>query len=70
MLYIGNRPTLDNGTQLSIEVHILHFSDDIYDDPIRVTFARFVRGDEKFDSLAALKAQLMRDREVVDRLLN
>ena len=70
MLYIGSRPTLDNGTQLSIEVHILHFSGDIYNDPIRVSFAHFVRGDEKFDSLEALKAQLMRDREVVDHLLN
>ncbi|MCI6523403.1 MAG: riboflavin biosynthesis protein RibF [Parabacteroides sp.] len=70
MLYIGSRPTLDNGTQLSIEVHILHFSGDIYDDPIRVTFERFVRGDEKFGSLEALKAQLMCDREVVDQLLN
>ena len=70
MLYIGSRPTLDNGTQLSIEVHILHFSSDIYNDPIRVSFAHFVRGDEKFDSLEALKAQLMRDREVVDQLLN
>lgn len=70
MLYIGSRPTLDNGTQLSIEVHILHFSGDIYNDPIRVSFARFVRGDEKFDSLEALKAQLMRDWEVVDQLLN
>lgn len=70
MLYIGSRPTLDNGTQLSIEVHILHFSGDIYNDPIRVTFERFVRGDEKFGSLEALKAQLMRDREVVDQLLN
>ena len=70
MLYIGSRPTLDNGTQLSIEVHILHFSGDIYNDPIRVSFAYFVRGDEKFDSLEALKAQLMRDREVVDQLLN
>lgn len=70
MLYIGSRPTLDNGTQLSIEVHILHFSGDIYNDPIRVSFAHFVRGDEKFDSLKALKAQLMRDREVVDQLLN
>ena len=69
MLYIGSRPTLDNGTQLSIEVHILHFSGDIYNDPIRVSFAHFVRGDEKFDSLEALKAQLMRDREVVDQLL-
>lgn len=70
MLYIGSRPTLDNGTQLSIEVHILHFSGDIYNDSIRVSFAHFVRGDEKFDSLEALKAQLMRDREVVDQLLN
>ena len=70
MLYIGSRPTLDNGTQLSIEVHILQFSGDIYNDPIRVSFAHFVRGDEKFDSLEALKAQLMRDREVVDQLLN
>ena len=70
MLYIGSRPTLDNGTQLSIEVHILHFSGDIYNDPIRVSFAHFVRGDEKFDSLEALKAQLMRDREVVDQLLD
>ena len=70
MLYIGSLPTLDNGTQLSIEVHILHFSGDIYNDPIRVSFAHFVRGDEKFDSLEALKAQLMRDREVVDQLLN
>ena len=70
MLYIGSRPTLDNVAQLSKEVHILHFSGDIYNDPIRVTFERFVRGDEKFDSLEALKAQLMRDREVVDQLLN
>ena len=70
MLYIGSRPTLDNGTQLSIEVHILHFSGDIYNDPIRVSFEHFVRGDEKFDSLEALKAQLMRDRETVDQLLN
>ena len=70
MLYIGSRPTLDNGTQLSIEVHILHFSGDIYNDPIRVSFEHFVRGDEKFGSLEALKAQLMRDREVVDQLLN
>ena len=70
MLYIGSRPTLDNGSQVSIEVHILHFSGDIYDDPIRVTFVHFVRGDVKFDSLEALKAQLTHDQEVVDQLLN
>ena len=70
MLYIGNRPTLDNGEQLSIEVNILHFSGDIYEDPIRVFFVHFVRGNVKFNSLSELKAQLNQDRLTVDRLLN
>lgn len=70
MLYIGNRPTLDNGEQLSIEVNILHFSGDIYEDPIRVSFVHFVRGNVKFNSLSELKAQLNQDRLTVDRLLN
>ena len=39
-------------------------------DGFRVTFVHFVRGDVKFDSLEALKAQLTHDQEVVDQLLN
>ena len=37
---------------------------------IRSGFLLRILCDEKFDSLEALKAQLMRDREVVDQLLN
>lgn len=70
MLYIGNRPTLNNGPQISLEVHVLHFSGDIYNEEITVAFAEYVRGDIKFNSLDELRAQLNRDRETVDRLLD
>lgn len=69
MLYIGDRPTLDNGDNISLEVHILDFNADIYNSEIRVAFIRHVRGDIKFDSLDALKEQLKRDRDTVALLL-
>ena len=69
MLYIGDRPTLNNGTDISLEVNILDFSGDIYNDSIRVSFVQYVRGDIKFDSLEALKAQLEKDRCTVNNLL-
>lgn len=69
MLYIGDRPTLNNGSDISLEVNILDFSGDIYNDQITVSFIRFVRGDIRFDSLEELKAQLEEDRRVVRELL-
>lgn len=69
MLYIGSRPTLNNGTNITMEVNIFDFSGDIYNDEITVSFIRFVRGDEKFDSLEALKEQLEVDRLTVKQLL-
>ena len=69
MLYIGDRPTLRNGRDISMEVHILDFSGDIYNDRIRVCFVRRVRGDIRFASLDLLREQLERDRETVGQLL-
>lgn len=69
MLYIGDRPTLNNGSDISLEVNILDFSGDIYNDEIVVSFVRYVRGDIKFDSLDELKAQLEQDRQIVNELL-
>ena len=69
MLYIGNRPTLNNGTNISLEVNILDFSEDIYNEPITVSFERYIRGDIKFNSLNELKAQLTKDRNTVNELL-
>lgn len=69
MLYIGDRPTLDNGNNITLEVNILDFSGDIYNNEITVAFIYYVRGDVKFGSLEELKEQLGRDRETVDKLL-
>lgn len=69
MLYIGDRPTLDNGDNISLEVNILDFSGDIYNDNINVSFIQHVRGDIKFSSLDALRAQLEKDRYTVNNLL-
>lgn len=69
MLYIGNRPTLDNGDNITLEVNILNFSGDIYNNEITVEFIHHVRGDIKFDTLDQLIDQLKKDRETVERIL-
>lgn len=65
MLYIGKRPTLHNGNDLSVEVHILDFSGNVYSDKISVSFMYHIREDKKFDSLEALQAQLEQDKQAV-----
>lgn len=69
MLYIGKRPTLQNGDNLTIEVNILGFSGNAYNDEITVSFVYAVREDKTFESVEALREQLERDRQTVDKLL-
>lgn len=69
MLYIGKRPTLQNGDNLTIEVNILGFSGNAYNDEITVSFVYAVREDKAFESVKALREQLERDRQTVDKLL-
>ena len=54
---------------ITLEVNILNFSGDIYNNEITVTFIQHVRGDIKFDTLDQLIDQLKKDRETVDRIL-
>lgn len=68
MLNIGYRPTVSQDHTLSLEVHILHFNENIYDQILEVRFLSRIRNEIKFDSLDELKAQLERDKEMVLRL--
>jgi riboflavin kinase/FMN adenylyltransferase len=61
MAYIGQRPTV-NGITRNIEVNIFDFDREIYNQSIRMEFLHYIRGDEKFDSLDALKEQLAQDK--------
>ena len=63
MLNIGHRPTLNNGTDLSIEVHILDFQGDIYNQKMRLEFIEYLRPEIKFDSVDELIAQMHQDKE-------
>lgn len=62
MLNQGTHPTVPEGAP-TIEAHILDFSDDIYDLRAEVEYLTFLRPEQKFPSLEALKAQLHRDLE-------
>lgn len=64
MLNIGSRPTVD-GNQQSIEAHLFDFEGDLYDKKLKVKFKYFLREEQKFENLAALKAQLIVDRSTV-----
>lgn len=68
MLNIGNRPTVDNGNNVSIEAHILDFSEDIYNRHLRIEFMHFIRPEQKFADLDELIAQLNKDKETVRKI--
>ena len=60
ILNIGTRPTIGDGA-LSVEAHILDFSEDIYGEKIRIHFHRYIRPERKFNSLQDLKHQIEAD---------
>ncbi|NQD37688.1 bifunctional riboflavin kinase/FAD synthetase [Permianibacter sp. IMCC34836] len=59
---IGNRPTV-GGTEPRCETHLLDFSGDLYGRQISVEPLRKLRGEQRFDGLDALRAQIARDAE-------
>ena len=69
MLNIGHRPTINNGNDLSIEVHILNFQGDIYHQKMRIEFIEFLRPEMKFNSVDELVLQMQKDKEDTIRVL-
>ena len=70
MANIGKRPTLDNGSKLSIEVNLFDFDEDIYGEDITLELISFLRLEFKMCGLDELKHQLTLDRDNARRLLN
>ncbi|WP_433834366.1 bifunctional riboflavin kinase/FAD synthetase [Flavobacterium anhuiense] len=61
MMNIGFNPTV-NGEKQTIEVHLFNFDKDIYDQNIEVSLLHYIREEQKFGSIDALKAQLNQDK--------
>lgn len=62
MMNIGVKPTLGEN-KLSIEVHLLDFDADIYNQKIQVNILERLRDEQKFESFEALKLQLEVDKQ-------
>ncbi len=61
MLYRGDRPTLKDFDNVTIEVNIFDFKADIYGKKVTVELVDYLRPDQKFESLEDLVVQLAED---------
>lgn len=68
-LNIGVRPTVTEEKKRTIEVHIMDFYRDIYNEEIEVTFVERLRDEKKFPSVEALTDQIKKDVEKARRVL-
>lgn len=59
---LGLRPTV-GGTAPRLETHLFDFSGDLYDAELGVALTDFIRAEQKFDGIDALKAQIARDSQ-------
>jgi riboflavin kinase/FMN adenylyltransferase len=65
---IGRRPTVSEGTQSRLEAHIFDFDGDIYGQEISVALLGFLRAEQKFAGLDALRAQIALDADAARAL--
>ena len=52
-----------------LEAHLLDFDGDLYGEPAKVRFVARLRGEEKFDSVDALREQIARDVDATRSIL-
>jgi riboflavin kinase/FMN adenylyltransferase len=62
-LNIGYRPTVSKEMKRTVEVHLMDFYRDIYNEEIEITFIEKLRDEQKFPSIDALSAQIKKDVE-------
>lgn len=66
IMNLGLKPTIENVNDIySGEVHIFDFNENIYNKKINIIPKKFVRPEKKFESLDALKTQILNDINTV-----
>ncbi len=66
---IGFSPTF-NDHEFTVEVHILDFNKNIYDQTIRVNFMQRIRDEKKFSDIAELAEQIRKDTDTAREILS
>ena len=59
---VGTRPTV-NGENVTVEPWLLDFEGDLYGKELRLLFYKFLRPEQKFDSLVELQAEIRKNGE-------
>ena len=62
MANIGTRPSVDGQTRL-LEIHIFNYRGSLYGRYVKINLLKKIRDEQRFDSIDALKAQLLKDAE-------
>lgn len=65
---LGSRPTF-NGDGVVLEAHLFDYTGDLYGKHLRIQFVDYLRPEQKFDGLEALKAQIETDCDAARALL-
>jgi riboflavin kinase/FMN adenylyltransferase len=60
---IGVKPTFGGDPEITVETHVIDFDRELYGEKIRVRFLHRLRGEEKFESVDALRNQITVDRD-------
>ena len=60
---VGTRPTVNDGTDVTVETYLLDYSGDLYGQTVRVEFHHRLRDELRFDSLEDLRAQIAQDAD-------
>ena len=60
---VGTRPTVQNGSDITVEACLLDFQGDLYGKQLRLEFYEHLRQEVRFDSLDALRAQIQSDAD-------
>ena len=69
VMNVGCRPTVD-GQQPTIEIHLLDWSGDLYGQTLSASLVEYLRPEQKFASLDALKTQIQADCDVARKVLS
>lgn len=62
---VGSRPTVGQSTIITMESYLLDFTGDLYGKTIQVELVKFLRPEQKFDSLEQLQEAVLKDIENV-----
>lgn len=67
---VGVRPTVDSDGTVTVEGTLLDFNGSLYEKVVRMEFHKHLRPEQKFNSLDALRTQVMQDIDTVRYYFN